>query len=207
MTKFLRATMFLLCSIWTSNSYAHSVQVAYCMNAAGELTLFVEHWHNNEAFAGATMTISYVTGGNTVTTTGPGVANHQNVTLGTLPGCAQAAISFASCPNDANTENDWLEFNFGVVPCGVAVELIVQAQVNPPVFTSDGCGMYPATTGIITLPCPINQITEPDQTVCSGEAFNAIEFDPQPGVVYNWVNDNPAIGVPASGTGDIGVFT
>jgi gliding motility-associated-like protein len=207
MTKFLRTTIFLLCSIWTSNSYAHSVQVAYCMNAAGELTLFVEHWHNNEAFAGATMTISYVTGGNTITTTGPGVANHQNVTLGTLPGCAQAAISFASCPGDANTENDWLEFNFGVVPCGVSVQLIVEAQANPPVFTQDGCGMYPATTGIITLPCPINQITEPDQTVCSGEAFNAIEFDPQPGVVYNWVNDNPAIGVPASGAGDIGVFT
>ncbi|MFT5600582.1 MAG: gliding motility-associated-like protein [Flavobacteriales bacterium] len=205
MTKSLKIALFVLCSFWTGNFFAHSVQVAYCMNAAGELVLFVEHWHGTENPSSTTMSINYVIGGATTSSTGSPTGSYQNVPIGSLPGCVGMATPFASCAGSANSYNDWVEYNFGSVPCAVNIELIVLSGNT--VFTQDCGGMYPATTGIITLPCPINQIFEPDQTVCSGDAFTSIDFEPQAGVTYNWVNDNPAIGVPASGTGDIGVFT
>jgi hypothetical protein len=58
MTKVLKIALIVLSSFWARNTFAHAVQVAYCMNAAGELTLFVEHWHATEPIAGATMTSS-----------------------------------------------------------------------------------------------------------------------------------------------------
>jgi YVTN family beta-propeller protein len=42
------------------------------------------------------------------------------------------------------------------------------------------------------------------QTVNNGQSTTSVSFS---GCVYNWVNDTPGIGLPASGTGDIGSFT
>ena len=53
--------------------------------------------------------------------------------------------------------------------------------------------------------CP-NAKAQTDQSVTAGNLTGAISF-PTGGCVYNWVNDNPSIGLPASGTGDIGSFT
>src|ERR1700759_522862 len=44
------------------------------------------------------------------------------------------------------------------------------------------------------------------QTVTNGNATTAINF-PATGCVYNWVNNAPGIGLPASGSGDIASFT
>ncbi|MDR3696012.1 beta-propeller fold lactonase family protein [Mucilaginibacter sp.] len=44
------------------------------------------------------------------------------------------------------------------------------------------------------------------QSVTAGNLTGAISF-PSGGCVYNWVNDNPSIGLPAGGTGDISSFT
>jgi gliding motility-associated-like protein len=45
-----------------------------------------------------------------------------------------------------------------------------------------------------------------NQTVVNGSSTTAINF-PGPGCTYNWVNNAPNIGLPASGTGDIPSFT
>jgi len=45
-----------------------------------------------------------------------------------------------------------------------------------------------------------------NQTVTSGATTNAVSF-PGTGCIYNWVNDLPGIGLPASGTGVIPSFT
>src|SRR5690606_22553361 len=127
-----------------------------------------------------------------------------NVPIGSLPGCASAITPFGSCAGSANTYDDWVQYNFPAVPCGVSIELVVQAGNT--VFTEDCGGMFPATTGIITLPCPVNPITVNDRVVCSGTPFAAVNFPPQ-GITYTWTNDNPAIGLPANGTGDIPAFT
>src|ERR1700735_3075207 len=44
------------------------------------------------------------------------------------------------------------------------------------------------------------------QTVTNGQPTSAINF-PGASCVYNWTNDSPQIGLPASGTGDISSFT
>src|SRR4051794_17811706 len=43
------------------------------------------------------------------------------------------------------------------------------------------------------------------QTVNNGQQTQAEAFPP--GCVYNWTNNKPGIGLPASGTGDIAPFT
>ena len=45
-----------------------------------------------------------------------------------------------------------------------------------------------------------------NQTVTNGSPTTTITF-PGPGCVYNWVNDTPGIGLPATGSGNIASFT
>ena len=45
----------------------------------------------------------------------------------------------------------------------------------------------------------------PDLTVCGGESVGVV-FEGSPGATFTWTNDNPAIGLAASGSGNI-VFT
>ncbi|GAA4343086.1 hypothetical protein GCM10023184_43110 [Flaviaesturariibacter amylovorans] len=46
----------------------------------------------------------------------------------------------------------------------------------------------------------------PNQVVCAGSTVGAIAFSGM-GTSYTWVNDNPSIGLPASGAGTIPAFT
>lgn len=46
-----------------------------------------------------------------------------------------------------------------------------------------------------------------DQTICAGSATAAVNFTGTSGAVYNWTNNNPSIGLAASGTGNIPSFT
>lgn len=46
-----------------------------------------------------------------------------------------------------------------------------------------------------------------DQTICAGSATTAVNFTGTAGAVYNWTNNNPSIGLAASGTGNIPSFT
>ena len=48
-------------------------------------------------------------------------------------------------------------------------------------------------------------IAQGNQTVLSGNQTTTVNF-PAAGCTYNWVNTTPAIGLPASGTGDIAAF-
>ncbi|MBP6023184.1 PKD domain-containing protein [Ferruginibacter sp.] len=56
---------------------------------------------------------------------------------------------------------------------------------------------------------PTPDVLQPaDQTLCSGNPTSAINFTGAvSGTVYNWINTTPAIGLAASGTGNIASFT
>jgi gliding motility-associated-like protein len=59
---------------------------------------------------------------------------------------------------------------------------------------------------IILLFCNFFQVkAQSNQTVAKGAATTVVNF-PGTGCVYNWVNDEPGIGLPASGTGNIPSF-
>jgi len=67
--------------------------------------------------------------------------------------------------------------------------------------TEAGCP-GPAQTFTITVN-PIPNVNQPaDVTVCSGAAVVA-NFTGSPGAVFGWSNDNPAIGLGASGSGNL----
>ncbi|HIP37633.1 MAG TPA: T9SS type B sorting domain-containing protein, partial [Crocinitomix sp.] len=45
-----------------------------------------------------------------------------------------------------------------------------------------------------------------DQTICEGSTFTLIDFTGNDNPTFSWNNDNPNIGLPSSGTGDIASF-
>ncbi|MGF2411844.1 MAG: PKD domain-containing protein, partial [Ferruginibacter sp.] len=72
--------------------------------------------------------------------------------------------------------------------------------------TANGCPA-PSKTFIITV-TPMADVAQPvNQAVCNGATINAISFTGSvAGTTYNWINNNPAIGLAAIGTGDINSF-
>ena len=60
---------------------------------------------------------------------------------------------------------------------------------------------------ITVYPTP-NVVQPPNQTLCNGATTNAVNFTGSlANTVFTWTNNNPSIGLPASGTGNIAAFT
>jgi gliding motility-associated-like protein len=63
-----------------------------------------------------------------------------------------------------------------------------------------------AVSGIVNALPTVNKVA--DQTVTTGTATTAVNFSGSTGnTAFNWVNDTPGIGLPATGSGNIGSFT
>ncbi|MFN3918433.1 MAG: gliding motility-associated C-terminal domain-containing protein [Flavobacteriales bacterium] len=74
--------------------------------------------------------------------------------------------------------------------------------------TINGCPGTPTSFTITINPVPtVNPIG--NQTVCNGSSTAAVNITGSMGgsATYNWTNNNPSIGLPASGSGNIGAFT
>ncbi len=72
---------------------------------------------------------------------------------------------------------------------------------------SNECGSTVANESVIVSVAPNINATA-DQSLCSGDITNAVSFSSTIGTpTYEWTNDNPSIGLAASGTGDIAAFT
>ena len=77
-----------------------------------------------------------------------------------------------------------------------------------PTYNNNGVGCVgPSTSFTYTVnPTPTVSAVS-NQTVCVGSNVAAVTFGGTvSGTVYNWTNSNPAIGLPASGTGNIASF-
>jgi hypothetical protein len=194
---FIIFSFSIFCTFFGNLANAHSVQVAYCSSCSGDLRLFVEHWHATEDPNSTTMTIDVTIGGTTTTQTGSPQGSFQNVPLANLPGCTNPIQILSSCPGQANTYNDWVIYDFTGLPCGVP--LVFTILSGNTAFTSDGCGMYPATISF-TLGCGTGTLT--DINVCEGQATTPVAMSG----TSTWTNNNPSIGLPAAGTGPIPSF-
>src|SRR5690606_34400390 len=75
--------------------------------------------------------------------------------------------------------------------------------ITPSANSCDGNSI----TVVITVN-PIPDVVKPaDQPLCDGETTTAVTFTGAvAGTVFNWINDNPSIGLGASGTGNIAAF-
>ncbi|WP_118974545.1 HYR domain-containing protein [Taibaiella koreensis] len=72
--------------------------------------------------------------------------------------------------------------------------------------SADGCTGAADTFAITVNPTPAVVATS-DQSICNGAAITAVSFAGNvAGTVFEWTNDNPAIGLAASGTGTIAAF-
>ncbi len=70
-----------------------------------------------------------------------------------------------------------------------------------------GCNGFAKTFSITVNPTP-NVVQSANQVLCNGATTNAVQFTGAvSGTGYSWINDNPSIGLAASGAGDIPVFT
>jgi PKD repeat protein len=189
--------LFVLLTFITSHADAHSVQVQYCVNCNGDLRLWIEHWHDTEDASATTMTISLNVGGTVTTQTSTPGGSVQNMTPGVLPGCSTPITYAAGCPGEQNTYNDWVYYDFIGIPQNIPITFTIISGNT--VFTEDGCNMYPLSVNFTIA--GVGQID--NQDVCSGEVTSSINL---PGNAV-WTNDNPGIGIPASGTGPITAFT
>ncbi|MFZ1583278.1 MAG: PKD-like domain-containing protein [Saprospiraceae bacterium] len=73
--------------------------------------------------------------------------------------------------------------------------------------TANGCAGTSITATVVVKPKPtINPVS--NQTLCNGSNTEAVSFTgPVANTAYNWTSSNPAIGLSASGTGNIPAFT
>ncbi len=84
----------------------------------------------------------------------------------------------------------------------------VQTATITVVPTLNGCDGIPETITIVVKPIPTVDGPIPDQPLCVNSASDEVIFTGNLPLItnYNWTNDNVAIGLPASGTGNIPSF-
>ena len=84
----------------------------------------------------------------------------------------------------------------------------VQTATITVVPTLNGCDGIPETITIVVKPIPTVDGPIPDQPLCVNSASDEVIFTGNLPLTtnYNWTNDNVAIGLPASGTGNIPSF-
>ncbi|HLV41643.1 MAG TPA: PKD domain-containing protein, partial [Brumimicrobium sp.] len=180
-------------------AFSHSVQFAYCTSCDGKVRIWVEHWHGSENPGSTTMTMEVIVNG--VTTTHTGIPNQSviGVPRDNLP-CASTIHVFGACPGgEANKYNDWVAYDFESLPTNVSIEFRIISGNTA--FTADGCNMFPLSTGIIVIPPPPNYV---HSTECADE--NGLVGPIAASTNTVWTNDNPGIGLPASGVGEIPAF-
>lgn len=131
-------------------------------------------------------------------------------------GSTSAAVNFAG--NVANTTYSWTNNNTAIglsaggsgnIPSFMAVNtgnvpVIATVSVTP---TAAGC-TGPAKIFTITVN-PTPDVQQPnDQTLCNGGTTNAVTFAGSvAGTRFNWTNNNPSIGLAATGIDIIPAFT
>jgi hypothetical protein len=97
--------------------------------------------------------------------------------------------------------------NISFTATAVVVSTVATITVTPN-YTNNGvsCPGTPKTFTITVNPLPtVNAVG--NQTLCSGELTSAVAFTGSlPGTTFNWTNNNPSIGLAASGSGNIAAF-
>ncbi len=165
-------------------------------------------------------TVTLTGGCGVITATGTITVVACSITLSSAPGTDAQTV----CNNTAITNITYATIgatgaNFTGLPAGVTgswAANVATISGTPTVagtfgyvvtLTGGVCGAFNAT-GTITVN-PIPTVNQPaNQVLCNNTATAAVNFTGSvPGTVFNWTNNDPSIGLAASGTGDIASFT
>jgi gliding motility-associated-like protein len=131
-------------------------------------------------------------------------------------GATTAQISFTGTGTSYNWTNSIATIGIGASGTGnINPFTAVNNAINPvtaqltvtPVFTGNGvsCSGAPQNFSITINPTPTVQLP-PNQVICNGNLSQAVNFSGN-GTSYSWNNSNTAIGLGASGNGNIAAFT
>jgi gliding motility-associated-like protein len=143
----------------------------------------------------------------TVTVTGGGVIS--TPTAGSnSPVCAGATLNLTAA-NVAGATYSWTGQNaFGSAIQNPSIVSVTAAAAGTYTVTATSGGCTASSTVVVVInPNPTVNVP-PAITVCNGGAVPASTFTSVPaGATYTWTNSNPAIGVGASGIGNVPAFT
>ena len=159
----------------------------------------------------------------------PGVIDASDIY--STPGCVtvnsaplvSAPLSQTLCPGSALnlsvTVTSILTPSYQWKKNGVNINGATSASFNIPavdaadagsydIVVSNDCGSVTSDAAVITI-SPLPAVVVPgSSTVCAGATIPASSFNSTPaGATYTWTNSNTAIGLAASGTGDVPAFT
>lgn len=132
-------------------------------------------------------------------------------------GIATGAINFASGTPGVTYSWTNTTTSIGLAASGIgSIPSFTVANSTTAVITAtvivtpalNGCDGVRDTFLIAAVPTPQNTTVLFNQTYCNGDVTNVVHPTPSvPGAVYNWTNSNAAIGIPASGSGDVPAVT
>ncbi|MEP7163615.1 MAG: PKD domain-containing protein [Ferruginibacter sp.] len=202
---------------WTNDDPS----IGLAANGTGNIASFTAI---NNTSAPITATITVTPAANSC----PGTSKTFTIRVNPTPGVAQP-LDQVLCKNDptaaiiftgtvSGSVYSWTNNNtliglaangLGDIPSFTAINNTTQPVTATLTVTANanGCAS-PAKIFTITVK-PLPAVTQPvDHVYCTGTATSAITFATAvSGATFNWTNDNPSIGLAASGTGDIGSFT
>ncbi|MEO6037687.1 MAG: PKD-like domain-containing protein, partial [Saprospiraceae bacterium] len=153
----------------------------------------------------------------------PGLPQTFVITIDPIPTIVQPPVSLTYCGGEnvvvpfsgtGSPEFQWTNNNpsIGLAASGTGdldftAALVNSTQIATITVTplSGPCPGSAVNFKITVQPAPTVN-APPSIEICSGVAVNIPLTGPFTGTLYDWVNDNPAIGLPASGSGNM-VFT
>ena len=128
----------------TSGVNGHAIEVRSCINTAGDLRIFVEHWHNDLATTAAagTLDITNVVTGVQNTLLPTGIVNNINLDAGgVLPGCASTTL-VDTCTPYSGPMNNWVYYDF---PFACQSAVTYSLDKGNTMVLMEGCdNLYPA---------------------------------------------------------------
>lgn len=159
---------------------AHAVQVGYCNEGNGTITVWIEHWHSTENPATVSANINITINGITTTFIGSPTLSIQNTPKDSLPNCINMFNIMGVCLNQADSFNDWFGFQFTGLPSNVPITITV--VLGNTTAVEDGCGMYPISSNTIILTTSVAELNEIEKNIIlfpnpSNGIFN-INIDP-----------------------------
>lgn len=190
---------------WTNNNTA----IGLAASGTGDLN-FISALVTNQEIATITVTpvIGTCSGASTTFTItlnpSPTVTDPANQTI-----CGGLPVSVAFTGTSGATFN-WVNTNtaIGLGASGAGDIAFTSAPVSAPTTgtitvtpSGNGCTGPSQDFDITIIPAPV--VNQPaNQSACAGGMVNVV-FTGTPGATFSWTNNNPAIGLGASGTGDI----
>ncbi|SDN18477.1 hypothetical protein SAMN05421813_1681, partial [Daejeonella rubra] len=150
------------------------------------------------------------TAGPTLSVSSPGAPPAPEITAVISPICQGGTINITIANPDSLATYSWTG------PLGFTANGTSMTRTNATTAMSGNyavtarigsCVSTAKTFSLIVDPLPV--VTVPANMIyCAGASIPAGSFISTPaGATYNWTNSNPAIGLPASGSGDMPVFT